>query len=27
VKPSLILKLDERDGIKYSEFDFVVFIP
>jgi catechol 1,2-dioxygenase len=27
VKPSLILKIDERDGIKYSEFDFVVFTP
>jgi len=27
VKPSLILKMDERDGIKYSEFDFVVFTP
>jgi len=25
VKPSLILKLDEKDGIKYSEFDFVIF--
>ena len=27
VKPSLILKLDERDGIQYSDFDFVVFTP
>jgi len=27
VKPSLILKLNEKDGIKYSEFDFVIFIP
>jgi len=27
VKPSLILKLDERDEIKYSDFDFVVFTP
>ena len=27
VKPSLILKLDEKDGIKYSEFDFVIFTP
>ena len=27
VKPSLILKLDERDGTKYSEFDFVIFTP
>lgn len=27
VKPSLILKIDERDRIKYSEFDFVVFTP
>jgi len=27
VKPSLILKMDERDGIKYSEFDFVIFTP
>jgi len=27
VKPSLILKLDEKDGTKYSEFDFVIFTP
>lgn len=27
VKPSLILKLDEQDRIKYSEFDFVIFRP
>lgn len=27
VKPSLILKINERDGTKYSEFDFVVFTP
>ena len=28
VKPSLILKLDERDnGVKYSDFDFVIFMP
>jgi len=27
VKPSLILKLDERNGTKYSEFDFVIFTP
>jgi len=27
VKPSLILKLDERDGTKYSEFNFVIFTP
>jgi len=27
VRPSLILKLDEKDGIKYSEFDFVIFTP
>jgi len=27
VKPSLILKLDEKDGIKYSEFNFVIFTP
>ena len=27
VRPSLILKLDEKDGTKYSEFDFVVFTP
>ena len=26
-KPSLILKLDERDGVKYSDFDFVIFTP
>ena len=24
VKPSLILKLNETDGIKYSEFDFTI---
>ena len=27
VRPSLILKLDEKDGTKYSEFDFVIFTP
>ena len=27
VKPSLILKLDERNGVMYSDFDFVVFTP
>jgi len=27
VKPSLILKLDEKNGTKYSEFDFVIFTP
>ncbi len=27
VRPSLILKLDEKDGIKYSKFDFVIFNP
>jgi len=27
VKSSLILKLDEKDGTKYSEFDFVIFTP
>lgn len=27
VNPSLILKLDETDGIKYSEFNFVIFTP
>jgi len=27
VKPSLILKLDEKDGIKYSEFNFIIFTP
>ena len=27
VKPSLILKLDEIDGVKYSNFDFVIFLP
>jgi len=27
VRPSLILKLDEKDGIKYSKFDFVIFSP
>jgi len=27
VKSSLILKLDEKDGTEYSEFDFVIFTP
>ncbi len=27
VRPSLILKLDEKDGIKYSKFDFVIYNP
>ena len=27
VKSSLILKLDEKNGTKYSEFDFVIFTP
>ena len=27
VTPSLILKLDEKDGTKYSEFAFVIFTP
>ncbi len=27
VRPSLILKLDEKDGTKYSEFNFVIFTP
>jgi len=27
VTPSLILKLNEKDGIKISEFDFVIFTP
>jgi len=27
VKPSLILKLDERNEIMYSDFDFVIFTP
>jgi len=27
VRPSLILKLDEKDGTKYSEFDFIIFTP
>ncbi|MCH7968900.1 MAG: hypothetical protein IH841_06630 [Thaumarchaeota archaeon] len=27
VTPSLILKLDEKDGTKYSEFNFVIFTP
>jgi len=27
VRPSLILKLDEKDGTMYSEFDFVIFTP
>jgi len=27
VKPSLVLKLSEKDGIKYSKFDFVIFTP
>ena len=27
VKHSLILKLDEKNGTKYSEFDFVIFTP
>jgi len=27
VRPSLILKLDEKDGVNYSEFDFVIFTP
>ena len=27
VKSSLILKLDEKDGTKYSEFNFVIFTP
>ena len=27
VRPSLILKLDVKDGIKYSKFDFVIYNP
>jgi len=27
VKSSLILKLEEKDGTQYSEFDFVIFTP
>jgi len=27
VRDSLILKLDEKDGTKYSKFDFVIFNP
>jgi len=27
LRPSLILKLDEKDGVKYSKFDFVILTP
>ena len=27
VKSSLVLKVDQRDDTKYSDFDFVIFIP